>query len=163
MPKNQLSKILEAPHRYVDQTHRTANGILASLFRRILGDLNISVARWQSLMADFVSDAHNGAPSNQKDRTSMRGNLTKEFSRPQMTWKVFCKGLRFLQVVRFRLTIEATWPNGRTSVHGAVVDLGKRQNLNDLLKDLDTSDDSDDEAPAGADSQQKDLFEEKQQ
>jgi hypothetical protein len=144
MPKNQLSKILEDPHRYVGQVHG-ANGILASLFRQMLGDLNISIARWGSLMADFISDARNNVPNNQKDRTSMRGNLTKEFSRPQMTWKVFCKGLRFLQITKIELTIRAHHPNGRTTSHSTVVNLGTRQQLNELLNDLESPDRDDDE------------------
>lgn len=152
MAKNQMTKILENPEVHEAMTHGY-NGILASLFIRILRELNVSVARWSALMADFVNDASNGVPDNQKDRTSMRGNLTKEFSRKQMTWKVFVKGLRFLQIKKFQVTITAQHQNGRVTVHHSkMINLGDRSQLRALLQDVDSSDEADqaDEDTTGA-------------
>ena len=66
----------------------------------------------------------------------MRGNLTKEFSRPQMTWKVFCKGLRFLQIVKIELVVKAYHENGKTSLHSTHVDLGRRRDMQQFNEGL---------------------------
>lgn len=143
MPKNQMTKILENPLKH-ESMARGYGGILAGLFARIIYEMNISVPRWLSLMDAFVTDARNGAQTeNQKDRTSMRGNLTKEFSRDQMTWKVFIKGLRFLQIVRFQLTITAYHANGKvTRHHSKPINLGGRSELQEFLRNVDTPDDA---------------------
>lgn len=148
MGQNKITKILENPFYYESLTYGY-NGILAALARRIIGELGVSVPRWQSLMADFVSDSRNGVPANQKDRTSMRGNLTKEFSRETMTWKVFIKFLRFLQAIRIVLTLEITWASGRVTEHKSrPIDLGQRQPLAEFLRDVDSPDEDDSDDPA---------------
>jgi hypothetical protein len=143
MAQNKITKILQDPFYYESLAYGY-NGILAALARRILGELGVSVPRWQNLMADFVTDARNGVPANQKDRTSMRGNLTKEFSRETMTWKVFIKFLRFLQAVRIVLVLRITWATGRTSEHESrPIDLGHRRPLAEFLKDVESPDEED--------------------
>lgn len=144
MPKNQMTRILEDPLKHESMTYGYG-GVLAGLFARILWDMRITVPRWLSLMNDFVNDASNSNQTqNQKDRTSMRGNLHKEFSRAQMTWKVFLKGLRFLQVVKFQIIIVALHTNGKTTEHKSkVINLGDRMNLQDFLRSVDTPDEAD--------------------
>ena len=46
-------------------------------------------------------------------RMNVRSNLNKEFRLAKMTWKVFCKGLRFLQVANFTLNITAYREDGK--------------------------------------------------
>jgi len=75
-------------------------------------------------MFDYLTDPRNMLPTNRKDQTSIRGNIAKEISRPQMTWKVFCKGLRILQVAEFELKITIKRRNGEVSEHGTFVKLG---------------------------------------
>lgn len=118
--KHTMNNIVADPFTYADLTYNSANGILAAMFYRILGERKISLPAWGQLMNDFVSDARNGLKDdNQKDKTSMRGNLTKEFSRLAMTWKVFIKGLKILQVVRFRVHIEAQYATGKPVLHSS--------------------------------------------
>lgn len=148
MGQNKISKILENPFYYESMAYGY-NGILAALARRLIGELGISVPKWQRLMADFVSDSRNGVKDNQKERTSARGNLMKEFGRETMTWKVFIKFLRFLQAVRFKLILEITWASGRTSHHESKdIDLGLRQPLAEFLKEVDSPDEDDIDDPA---------------
>lgn len=140
MAKNQIYKILSSPDKGVTRTSG-ANGVLARMFRKMLYDLNITNAKWGSLMYDFITDIRNGVPNNKKDQTSMRGNLTKEFSRPQMTWKVFCKALRFMQITRIELAIKAYHENGKTSVHSTEVDFGSRKdNIREFLEEVNKPD-----------------------
>lgn len=146
---NHIQQILQAPDKYISRT-RGANGILTRLWIQILSDRGVTLPRWGSLMADYISDARNGIPNNKKDQTSMRGNLTKEFTREQMTWKVFCKGLRFLQVLKIELVIKAYHANGETSLHSTVVDFGGRRApiVDDPATDEDPIVTEDDEAEA---------------
>lgn len=123
MTKNKLVRLLNDPNKGMTETYGT-NGILAHLFRRMLRDLNVSPMRWGSLMYDFITDPRNGVPDNKKDQTSYRGNFVKEFERRQMTWKVFCKAMRFLQLPRIELVIRAHHRNGKVTEHATFVNFG---------------------------------------
>lgn len=109
MAKLKMNQLLTAPDKGAGKTPGI-NGVLSKLFRQLLLDLNVNPMRWGALMSDFIKDVRNGVPDNRRDQTSIRGNLTKEFARPQMTWKVFMKAMRFLQVSNVKITIEVTHP-----------------------------------------------------
>lgn len=106
MAKNKINKILTSPDKEVKKTFGIG-GILSRLFRQILADLNITPSRFGSLMQDYVNDPRNSIPNNKRDQTMNRGNLIKEFSKPNMTWKVFCKAMRFLQFVKIDFVVRA--------------------------------------------------------
>jgi len=124
MAKNKLVRLLNDPTKGMNETYTNSNGILAHMFRRMLHDLNVSPMRWGSLMYDFITDPRNGVPDNKKDQTSYRGNFVKEFERRQMTWKVFCKAMRFLQLPRIELVIRAHHRNGKVTEHATFVNFG---------------------------------------
>ena len=85
--------------------------------------------RFSALLADYVRDKRNKVPDNRRDQSSIMGNLTKELSRPDMTWKVFCKGVRFLQYTRFEICIKGYKSNGEEHVFEPLtVDLYEREN-----------------------------------
>lgn len=132
---NKMNKILMSPDKDVTKTSG-ANGVLSRLFRQMVLDLGIGPSQFGSLLQDYILDARHGVPNNRKDQTSQRGNLTKEFSRPQMTWKVFCKALRFLQVLKIDIIIKAHHENGMTTIHSTAVDFGRRIDLNRFDKEL---------------------------
>ena len=140
---NKMDKILTSRNKDVDKTSG-ANGVLSRLFRQILLDLDITGSKFGNLLQDYILDSRHGVPNNRKDQTSMRGNLTKEFSRPQMTWKVFCKALRFLQITKIEFVIKAhhafpiKTPYGfsTTSIHSTVVDFGGRKDTQKFNESL---------------------------
>ncbi|MBB5409285.1 hypothetical protein HDG34_003226 [Paraburkholderia sp. HC6.4b] len=107
------------------------NGILADLFRQMLVDLDIGPGRFSDLLDDYVNDPRNGVPRTPKDFTTARGNLTKELSRDGMTFKVFLKGLRFLQVIKVEFSVRCHYYSGRVSIHGTTVEFAKRPELLD--------------------------------
>lgn len=107
MARLKMTQLLTSPDKGVNKTPGI-NGILSRLFRQLLLDNKIDGMRWGALMSDFIKDARNGIPDNRRDQTSIRGNLTKEFARPQMTWKVFMKALRFIQTTNLKITLEVT-------------------------------------------------------
>jgi hypothetical protein len=144
MAKNPMMKLLSAPDKGISQTHGP-NGILARLFRTILYDEDITPFRYMDLMDAFIREGQSGVPVNRVDLTSWRGNLTKELGKEQMSWKVFCKALRFLQIIKIEFQITAYWKKGKVTKHATWVDFGSKEALNELNKPEDDSS-SDDNA-----------------
>lgn len=143
--KNKQKGLVDA-----EDIHGTTNNtILSRLFRRMLVyiagtiDVNpdnidtlpvdsgsftnrmLSFGKYDSLMNAFVHDKRNCIANNRKDQSSARGNLQKEIFKADMSWKVFTKGLRFLGVRSFELTITLHHQNGRSSIHTESVNLGQ--------------------------------------
>lgn len=123
--KERMRDLLALPDRGVGKTSGI-RGVLAKLFRTMLNDFNITQITYNRLLNDyvFVEAKHE---NNRRDRTSIRGNLNKEFSRPTMTWKVFNKAMMLLQVRRFRITIDVERENGTITSHQAFVDFRTHQ------------------------------------
>lgn len=121
--------------RPVDSDIRTGSpsSVLAALFRGILFDLGISPQRFGILLDNYIRRTR---PSNIKEAASLRGNLKKELTKPTMSFKVFVKGLVFLNVRRFDISIRLYHFDGTTTEHMRRVSLDG----NDPLKDEDDDD-----------------------
>jgi hypothetical protein len=100
-----------------------SDSILADLFHRIMLGIGINSHRFDRLMESYLNDPRNAIPQNIKDRSSARGNLRKELLKSAMSWKVFCKGLRFLNIRRFHINIKLEHANGDITSHDMVVKL----------------------------------------
>ncbi len=135
-------------------------GILVRLWRIILKNRNVSPPQFNSYMNDFIAEVKRTDPSNPKNN-SLRGNLTKEFTRDRMTWPVFLKGLRFLKHRKIRFIVQAHEDNGTVFGHYIDVDLGTSANLTDFLLEMEEKDgDDEDEKEQSPDhSGQLDMFE----
>lgn len=86
-----------------------------------------TLSRWGNLMHEFVTDPTNHIAQNRRDQTSARGNLTKEFVKRSMTWKVFLKGLKFLQFYKFELTFRFYRENDEVIDFTTVVPIKQRR------------------------------------
>lgn len=148
MAKNPMMKLLSSPDKGISQTHGP-NGILARLFRTILFDENITPFRYMDLMDAFISEGQSGVPVNRVDLTSWRGNLTKELGKDQMSWKVFCKALRFLQVWKVEFRVTAYWRSGKVTEHATWVDFGSKEAIEEMNKP------EDDDSPSDANKQMR--------
>lgn len=116
--------MIDDPNDILQQTDRgvdAAEGVLARLFRQILFDVNVNIYKWDSLMVKYLNNPINGVPQNGKDRSSARGNLNKELRRPSMTWKVFRKGLRFLNPKGIRFEVHLEWDSKKKTVHSVTL------------------------------------------
>lgn len=133
--RNKMVRILMSKDKEMTKTHGGA-GVLSRLLRRIFFDLGIGLQHWSSLLHEFVMDSRNGVPNTRKDQTSMRGNLTKEFAREQMTWKVFIKAMRFMKFPRIDITVRAYRDDGTYTDHTESVDFGNRRDINLFLEQL---------------------------
>jgi len=123
--RNAVTEMLTAPDKNITKTSGS-NGVLSRLFRQMLWDLNINVSQFGSLLQNYVLNPHNGIPDNKKDQISARGNMAKELSKTQMTWKVFCKALRFLGIAKIDFSLKAYHYDGRTTLHSTTVNMGGR-------------------------------------
>ena len=120
-----MTAILESEDKMVNKTFGPS-GVLSRLWRTILRDTGIGPTRYGEILNEHVLNPMNGVPNNRRDQISYRGNLTKELAKSQMTWKVFIKALKFLNVVKIELTIKAYHSNAKVTQHMTVVRLGGR-------------------------------------
>lgn len=116
MANKKLSKMLNSPDKGVGRT-QGRNGTLSRLFRSILKKRKVGPEKFGALMADYLRDPRNHVADNRKEMTSARGNLGMALAQDQMTWKVFCKGLKFLKVVKIDIAIRAYYSNGQQEIH----------------------------------------------
>lgn len=134
-----IDKLLHAkPARMAGGT----SSILFMMFWQIVQSITgASHDMWNRNMKVFLEDPRNGIPNNERERSSARGNITKEFSRGNMSWKVFCKGIRFLQIVKFEFVIKAHHPNGSVTSHSTMVHLQRTNTPEDLNDDIESDKD----------------------
>lgn len=85
------------------------SGVLARLFNliclNITGGKGFSQVQWNQMLGAFIERTEGNIDGAKK--LNIRSNLNKEFRLSKMTWKVFYKGLRFLQVANFTIHITA--------------------------------------------------------
>lgn len=102
-----------------------SDSILASLFRIILHKEGITGAKFNSQLAKYIIKAN--IPRNIKEISSIRGNLKKELLRTSMSWKVFIKGIMFLNVFKFELVIKLHTPIGIREYSTKVINLDPQE------------------------------------
>lgn len=100
----------------VDTTAFTPGTILGSFFESIKTDLKISPEEHDVLMENYIKASHVSA--SKKSEAAAKSSLTKELSRPAMTWKSFVKGLNYLGAVKFSIRIKLVHAMGETTAHG---------------------------------------------
>jgi hypothetical protein len=126
--KDRLSDILNRRDRGVGRRSGVVN-VLSNLFINMLHDLGMTPAKWRHYMDDYVAgEVQQAANNNRRDRTSIRGNLNKEFIRHRMTWKVFCKAMAFLKLRSFRIVIMAMHQDYKVTEHSFLVDYSTADN-----------------------------------
>ena len=122
MAKKDMTEILNAPDKRIT-IPQGIKGVLARLYRQMLANLNIGPIIFESYMVDYLSRSR--TPNTRSDRQVVQGNLIKDFSKPTMTWPVFCKAIRFFRIWKFRIVIECYHENGKVSLHSVEHQLGK--------------------------------------
>jgi hypothetical protein len=137
-----VQQMLDDPNKGIHKTFGSW-GALSKLWRIFLRDNHVSGYRFWRLMDHFLNDPKNRSKKNNGEHTDNRGNLNKEFSNPAMSWKVFCKALRFAQIREFRITIETRHQDGHISTHRTFVNLDDNMLLDDprFVEELENSTD----------------------
>lgn len=130
--KYEIERILTSQDGGIADT-RGIGGILARLWRQILRDINVRPSRFEMLLSDFINDAKRKVPDNRVSKLFTRGNLRRELERPTMTFKVFMKGIKMLNVAKIRIAVELEFGSGKKTLHQTVVDLGNKQHDIDIF------------------------------
>lgn len=125
-----ITQMLDDPNKGINKTYG-GWGVLSKLWRIILKQNQISGYRFSVLMDRYIKDPANRSRKSEGEHFDNRGNLNKEFSNPTMSWKVFLKGMRFMQFIEFRITIEARHRDGHISVHKTMYNLDENLLVND--------------------------------
>jgi hypothetical protein len=112
--KDDMRKLLDDPEFGIKKT-QGVGGILSSLFRTILKDMNMNHAK---LMTLSYSQSVKIKDKLRKEGESnmpyqVRGNLLRELSKPSMTIKTFVRGLKLLNVKRVKFYVELEFPSGK--------------------------------------------------
>jgi hypothetical protein len=94
-----------------DDTDVSGLNILALMFRKIKGDLNISSRVWSTMMTRYLKDPRNEVTQTSRGRSSERSNLTRALGAPGMTFKNFVKGIRLLDPKEVQLILELEFPD----------------------------------------------------
>lgn len=79
-----------------------ANGALSRLWRLILLKLEFNEFKWERSINQYCID---DTKIRGKRDASLKGNLEKTLATPDMTWKVFCRGLSILNFREVKLCI----------------------------------------------------------
>jgi len=108
------------------------DSVLSSLFRSIMFNIHMDNMKFSRLMDKYIIKA--GITYNTKESTSVKGNLKKELLSEKMSWKVFIKGLVFLNVYKFDLTIRLYHSNDITTEHTKTVLLISTEDDDDIKK-----------------------------
>ena len=93
--------------------------ILARMYRKILNDLGVTSDRYDALMNRYVAKAQ--LYPNRKEKAAARASLSKELLKEFMTWKTLVKGIMFLAVPKFDLSIRLHHASGKVTEHSLTV------------------------------------------
>lgn len=83
------------------------NAILSRMFKMICYQRGITPDVFNALLERYIVRAK--LPRNLRDISSIRGNHRKELMKDTISWKVFIKGLCFLNISRFDLVLRVHW------------------------------------------------------
>lgn len=94
------------------------------------GTRNYSPHRWKQFMDAYIQDPVNGFEPDRRSQSSARGNIHKELMKENMTWRVFMKGQRWLQVKQFTIRVMVMHVTGQVSNHAETIRLRDDLNTN---------------------------------
>jgi hypothetical protein len=96
-----LKQILEHDTKEVSK----AKGVLSRLLRVLMFEWGINPKAYNSYMTKWLTNPANGVYKDSNERSTVRGNINKEFARPNISWSVIMKAFRFFAVWRVDLRI----------------------------------------------------------
>lgn len=92
-----------------------SDSILASILQKLFIDLNIDHNTFHRLLERYI--LRSGLSRNMKEVSNIRGSLYRELMSTSITWKVFLKGISFLNVPKMHISIKLYHPVGTVTVH----------------------------------------------
>lgn len=110
---------------------RNKLNFLGKVWRKYMRNINLGSAKFDRYMDMWLNDPANRVPVRGKKRSSYRGNLTKQLTKPQLTMDNFLTGVRFTRPKSARLILEVETEDGRIfrEVEAIVLSDEDRKNL----------------------------------
>lgn len=92
-----------------DKGLSTATNTSAKLMRMIWLDLNITRAKWDARLRDYLLDKRSGTPNSPERRSYKRSNFNRAISNDKITWAAFREGLAVLNPKATLFHFEFEW------------------------------------------------------
>ncbi len=109
-----LHGIPYGPNQRRSKPTGNVQGVLPILFDKLCLSASdghgITHTEWNRLMNEYVDKNHSDLSHDKK--VAIRGNLNKGFRKSRMTWKEFCKAIRFLTATSFTITFSGIREDG---------------------------------------------------
>lgn len=110
--RNNLTDILQNGR----QTINRPMSPISKLIRVILSDLNVRPHQFNTLLKNYLNDPLNGFDS-PESKSSENGNIKKEFSRENSTFKTLVKLTKVLNPEEVEFIVRYKWHNGKETEH----------------------------------------------
>ena len=119
-------------------TSSNINAILSMIFSDIMFKLGINQSVFQQKISKYIANVATNKVMTNKTLITERSSLKKELLSPEMTWKVFCKGINFLGYDSFQLKIDIYHNNGTvtTSEKEIMISTSDTNNVKNSLSDI---------------------------
>ena len=119
-------------------TSSNINAILSMIFSDIMFKLGINQSVFQQKISKYIANVATNKIMTNKTLITERSSLKKELLSPEMTWKVFCKGINFLGYDSFQLKIDIYHNNGTvtTSEKEIIISTSDTNNVKNSLSDI---------------------------
>jgi hypothetical protein len=112
--------VMDDPYRS-PPLEKNVKKALAHLFRKIMLDLGIRTEIFNRLMEQYLMELSQSTSASVKSRASARRNLHAELLKDTMTWRVFCKGMKFLNIPKFIARVTVTDAYGDTVTYDQLI------------------------------------------
>lgn len=110
--RNNLTEILQGGR----QTLNRPLSPISRLIRVILSDLNVRPHQFNTLLKNYLNDPMNGFDTPEA-KSSENGNIKKEFSRDNSTFKTLVKLTKVLNPDEVEFSVRYKWHNGKDTTH----------------------------------------------
>ena len=104
--------------------------MLARLLRQIYFDLQVEYSRIEYNIDQYIKRQRKSAVDAEVSGYYNRGNLRRELIKDDMTWKVFIKNLKIMDIPKFRIILELHHRYRDVSYHKVDIDIS----TDDLFK-----------------------------
>jgi hypothetical protein len=119
---NELTALLQDRSKGVHAT-KGIGGLMARLWRQILLDTSMELGKLEHLLQRHIERGRRAGTDPSIVNYYNKGNLRRELAKPTMTWRVFIKALRVIDIVHVRFAVELTHRGGKRTLHGIDVNL----------------------------------------
>ena len=123
-----LNDLLNDRNKGIEET-RGLGGILAKLWRKVLYDTSMENSRLEYHLSRYVERARHNMVDPSVAGYYNKGNLRRELAKPALTWKVFIKALRVIDVVHIEIGIKLKHRGGKITLHGVNVNISDDEEM----------------------------------